>query len=70
MSYKQVDTQNENLKIKIPECDENKSRRIRKKHCHIKFKKEDFIWLYQKIGWADFNKLQITDSTLNEGTNS
>ena len=26
--------------------------------------------LYQKTGWADFDELQVTDSTLNEGTNS
>ena len=32
--------------------------------------KEDFIRLYQKTGWANFDKLWVTDSTLNEGTNS
>ena len=26
--------------------------------------------LYQKTGWADFDELRVTDSTLNEGTNS
>ena len=32
--------------------------------------KEDFIRLYQKTGWSDFDELRVTDSTLNEGTNS
>ena len=32
--------------------------------------KEDFIRLYQKTGWSDFDELWVTDSTLNEGTNS
>ena len=26
--------------------------------------------MYQKNGWTDFDELQVTDSTLNEGTNS
>ena len=26
--------------------------------------------LYQKTGWCDFDELRVTDSTLNEGTNS
>ena len=26
--------------------------------------------LYQKTGWTSFNELWVTDSTLNEGTNS
>ena len=26
--------------------------------------------LYQKTGWSDFDELWVTDSTLNEGTNS
>ena len=25
--------------------------------------------LYQKTGWTDFDELQVTNSTLNEGTN-
>ena len=32
--------------------------------------KEEFIRLYQKSGGTDFNELQDTVSTLNEGTNS
>ena len=32
--------------------------------------KEDFIRLYQKTGRSDFDELWVTDSTLNEGTNS
>ena len=32
--------------------------------------KEDFIRLYQKTGWSDFDELRVTDSTLNEGPNS
>ena len=32
--------------------------------------KEEFIRLYQKSGRTDFNELQDTVSTLNEGTNS
>ena len=28
------------------------------------------IRLYQKTGWSDFDELWVTDSTLNEGTNS
>ena len=28
------------------------------------------IRLYQKTGWFDFDELRVTDSTLNEGTNS
>ena len=30
----------------------------------------DFIRLYKKTGWSDFDELRVTDSTLNEGTNS
>ena len=26
--------------------------------------------VYQKTGWTDSNELQLTNSTLNEGTNS
>ena len=26
--------------------------------------------MYQKTGWSDFDELRVTDSTLNEGTNS
>ena len=26
--------------------------------------------MYQKTGWSDFDELWVTDSTLNEGTNS
>ena len=53
-------------------CDENKRiRRKQKQLPHKKFYlKEDFIRLYQKIGWADFDELWVTDSTLKEGTNS
>ena len=32
--------------------------------------KEDFIRLYQKTGWSDFDELRVTDSTLKKGTNS
>ena len=32
--------------------------------------RKDFIRLYQKIGWANFDELQDNDSTLNKGTNS
>ena len=32
--------------------------------------RRDFIKLYQKTGETNFNELQVTDSTLNEGTNS
>ena len=79
---KQVDTENENLKIKIPGFTQalvncamkiKESRRIgRRKWLPHKFfyLKEDFIRLYQKTGSSDFNKFQGTDSTLNEGTNS
>ncbi len=28
------------------------------------------VRLYQKTGWSDFDELWVTDSTLNEGTNS
>ena len=50
-------------------CDENKRR---KNDDRVKFFywKEDFIRLCQKIGWSDFDELWVTDSTLNEGTNS
>ena len=41
----------------------------RKKQLPHKFCK-DFIRLYQKTGWDDFNnELRVTDSTLNEGIN-
>ena len=30
----------------------------------------DFIRLYHKTGRTEFDELQVTDSTLNEGTNS
>ena len=45
---------------------------LEKNNCHTKnFNgREDFIRLYQEIGWTNFNELQVTDSTLNEGTNS
>ena len=42
-------------------CDESRKKRLLGK---------DFIRLYQKTGWTDFNELQVTDSTLNKGTNS
>ena len=57
-------------------CDENKRKNVeeRKKENDGRVKffywKEDFIRLYQKTGWSDFNELRVTDSTLNEGTNS
>ena len=46
-------------------CDENKESRKRKNNCHIKMflTKEDFIWLYQKTGWINFDELWVTDST-------
>ena len=50
-------------------CDENKRRKIQRPHKKF-YWKEDFIRLYQKTGWSDFDELQVTDSTLNEGTNS
>ena len=49
--------------------DENK--RKKKNNGHVKFFywREDFIRLYQKTGWSDFDELRVTDSTLNESTN-
>ena len=32
--------------------------------------RKDFIMLYQKIGWADFDELWDNDFKLNESTNS
>ena len=49
-------------------CDENK--RKNDSRVNIFYWKEDFIRLYQKTGWSDFDKLRVTDSTLNKGTNS
>ena len=73
---KQVDTKNENIKTKncgvhtSPRkvCDENR----RKNDCHVNFLLKGGLYkrLYQKTGWSDFDELQVTDSTLNEGTNS
>ena len=40
----------------------------RKNNCHTE--RKDFIRLYQKIGWINFNELWANDSTLNEGANS
>ena len=56
-------------------CNENKRKKeSRKKENDGRVKffywKEDFIRLYQKTGWSDFDELWVTDSTLNEGTNS
>ena len=49
-------------------CDENKKAE-EKNDCRVKifYRKEDFIRLYQKTGWFDFDELRVT---LNEGTNS
>ena len=51
-------------------CDENKRKRKRRPRKIFFYWKEDFIRLYQKTGWSDFDELWVTDSTLNEGTNS
>ena len=55
-------------------CDENKRKKERKRKRRPRkkffYRKEDFIRLYQKTGWSDFDELWVTDSTLNEGTNS
>ena len=52
-------------------CDENKRKKEKNdSRVNIFYWKEDFIRLYQKTGWSDFDELRVTDSTLNEGTNS
>ena len=53
-------------------CDEYKRKKKEKNDSHVNifYWKEDFIRLYQKTGWSDFDELRVTDSTLNEGTNS
>ena len=58
-------------------CDENKrkkesTKKEKENDGRVKFFywKEDFIRLYQKTGWSDFDELWVTDSTLNESTNS
>ena len=52
-------------------CDENERKKEKENDGRVKFFywKEDFIRLYQKTGWSDFDELWVTDSTLNEGTN-
>ena len=51
-------------------CDENKRKKKNDSRVNIFYWKEDFIRLYQKTGCSDFDELRVTDSTLNEGTNS
>ena len=53
-------------------CDKNKRKKEEKNDGRVNFFywKEDFIRLYQKTGWSNFDELRVTDSTLNEGTNS
>ena len=56
-------------------CDEIKRKKVERKkkndsRVNIFYWKEDFIRLYQKTGWSDFDELRVTDSTLNKGTNS
>ena len=53
-------------------CDENKRKKEKENDGRVKFFywKVDFIRLYQKTDWSDFDELRVTDSTLNEGTNS
>ena len=72
---KQVDTENENLKIKIPEAlvkcvmKIKESRRKKRLPCKIFLLKRGLIRLYQKTGWSNFDEFRVIDSTLNEGTN-
>ena len=53
-------------------CAMKMKERRRKNDGRVKFFywKEDFIRLYQKTGWSDFDELRVTDSTLKKGTNS
>ena len=51
-------------------CDENGSKKKKQRLRNFFWWKEEFIRLYQKSGWTDFNELQDTISTLNEDTNS
>ena len=72
---KQVYVQFEILKIVFRKptkkvCKENESRKKRRPRNIFLWLKEEFIRLYLKSGRTDFNKLQDTVSTLNEGTNS
>ena len=52
-------------------CDENETNKERRKNDgRVKFFYCMKGGLYQKTGWSDFDELRVTDSTLNEGTNS
>ena len=67
MSKLKYDVQNENLKILILRFMQASER------CAMKTRKcerKDFIRLYQKIGWADFDELQVNNTTLNKGIKS
>ena len=77
---KQVYVLNEYFKYKFPgvtkaheKCAMKIKERKKKKTTaayNFFYWKDDFIRLYQKTGWSDFDELWVTDSTLNEGTNS
>ena len=71
LSYGKCDTQNENLKynFRVHASPYKGKKKKRLPHKNV-LTKEDFIWLYQKTGWINFDELQVTDSTLNEGTKS
>ena len=51
-------------------CNENESKKKNDDCIIFLWWKEEFIRLYQKSGGTNFNELQDTVSTLNEGTNS
>ena len=74
---KEVNVQNESLfrgSCKLPQAHKKCVMKMkeRKNDCHLKIcdERKDFIRLYQKTGWTDFNELQVIDSSNNEGTNS
>ena len=53
--------------MKMKEEDEERKNDYRVNFCG---ESKDFVRLYQKTGWIDFDELQVIDSSNNEGTNS
>ena len=47
-----------------------KERKKRPPHKNFCGERKDFVRLYQKTGWTNFDELQVIDSSNNEGTNS
>ena len=71
----QVNTQNENLKIKVPGFTQALIKRamkikIEEKDCRAKRIIGVIYKAISETGWVNFDELRVTESTSNEGTNS